>query len=175
MKICKKCQKNKPKTEFNKHTTNKDRLTGKCKQCILEERRIRQDARFNPSFKGEKVCQRCGLKKIKKCFTLNKSTSDGFNGWCKDCTKDSALQQRYGLSIEEYRHILRHQNNRCAICGTTKASGPTNEFVVDHDHKTGKIRGLLCNHCNTGLGKLGDTVETLEKAIKYLKNSSKEN
>ena len=63
--------------------------------------------------------------------------------------------------------ILKKQNNSCAICGTKKPGGH-GTFVVDHCHKTSKIRGLLCNHCNTGLGKLGDNVENLQKAIRYL-------
>ena len=172
MKQCKKCKKIKKITEFSKHATNKDGLCGKCKTCRLEDRRARQNKNFNPNFTGKKQCLRCKLDKPKQMFLLNKSTSDGFNGWCKECTKDVILQQKYGISLQKYNDILQQQGHKCAICRTTKALGPTNEFVVDHDHQTGKVRGLLCNHCNTGLGKLGDTIEALERAIKYLKDSS---
>jgi protein-arginine kinase activator protein McsA len=59
------------------------------------------------------------------------------------------------------------QNNRCYICN----SGPANNqsLHVDHDHITGKVRKLLCNNCNNGIGKLKDSIEILNKAIKYLK------
>lgn len=53
---------------------------------------------------------------------------------------------------------------RCGICGKEPRSG----FVIDHDHKTGRVRGLLCQRCNSGLGSLGDSIEGLKAAIAYL-------
>lgn len=72
----------------------------------------------------------------------------------------------YDLSVDEYNEMLRIQNDRCAICGK-KMLG---RFChIDHCHKTGKVRGLLCHHCNAGIGNLFDDIAILEKAIKYLK------
>lgn len=104
----------------------------------------------------------------KENFILNKSSIDGFNGWCKNCTKDSSLCNRYNISLEDYKKLLILQNEQCFLCGTNDPMGPTNMFVVDHCHKTGKIRGLLCNHCNTGIGKLHDDPQLLRKAADYI-------
>jgi hypothetical protein len=75
----------------------------------------------------------------------------------------------HGLTLEQYENILKSQNGVCAICKSsdskTKGIG---RFCVDHDHLTGEIRGLLCASCNRGIGLLGDKVELLKNAIKYL-------
>lgn len=72
--------------------------------------------------------------------------------------------------------MLEAQNGVCAICGKpesrrSKKTGHIYALHVDHDHKTGDIRGLLCHHCNAGLGHFADNVEAMEKAIAYLKQS----
>jgi hypothetical protein len=63
--------------------------------------------------------------------------------------------------------MLAAQRGGCGICGT-KTVPTIGSFHVDHDHVTGKVRGLLCHHCNVGIGSLGDSVEVLSKAISYL-------
>ena len=74
--------------------------------------------------------------------------------------------KRYGLSEDAYADLLTQQNNRCAICSTPLVTG--RHCHVDHCHTTGKVRGLLCSHCNLMLGHAKDSVEILQKAIKYL-------
>jgi hypothetical protein len=76
-----------------------------------------------------------------------------------------ALKQKYGLSLAEYDTMMNEQNGGCAICGAN-----TNRLHVDHNHKTGKLRGLLCSNCNTSLGKFKDDVQILKKAITYIKD-----
>jgi len=73
---------------------------------------------------------------------------------------------RYGL--KDYDALLARQGGRCAICRTDRPGGVGKHFRVDHDHVTKKIRGLLCNRCNVGLGMLGDDYRSLERAIRYL-------
>ena len=75
---------------------------------------------------------------------------------------------RYGLTEADYKELLLTQNNVCAIC-----LGPsTNEnFLVDHNHITGEIRGLLCRLCNTGLGSFRDSPSYLRSAIAYLEGN----
>ena len=73
--------------------------------------------------------------------------------------------KKYGITIVEYELMEKKQNCRCAICGK-KQSGK--KLAVDHCHKTGRVRGLLCGNCNSGIGKLNDDVEILKKALKYL-------
>lgn len=79
------------------------------------------------------------------------------------------LLRQYGITIEDYDLLLKKQNGKCAICGTTEPGNRSNNFSVDHDHITGKIRGLLCNDCNRGLGLLKDNAG---KAAKYLRGTS---
>lgn len=88
--------------------------------------------------------------------------------------KNSHLLNRFGISLNEYSQIYMEQGGKCAICGGTHAgtrNGKDKTFAVDHDHKTGKVRGLLCEACNTGIGKLKDDPEVLRSAIRYLERS----
>lgn len=74
---------------------------------------------------------------------------------------------RYGMSREQYTKLNESQNGKCAICGTEPVDG---EFLhVDHDHETNKIRGLVCNLCNRGIGMLRDDPAILEAAARYLR------
>lgn len=82
----------------------------------------------------------------------------------------------YGLTTDGYNKLFSQQNGVCAICGqpeTKKSFGKhIRRLTIDHNHKTGKVRGLLCNGCNVGLGNFLDSVEFLLKAIKYLKGET---
>lgn len=80
-------------------------------------------------------------------------------------SKEYNLKQNFNLTLEDYNTLLQKQNNVCAICGKTCSKS----LAVDHDHKTGKVRGLLCNNCNRALGHFKDSVENLTNAINYLK------
>lgn len=87
------------------------------------------------------------------------------------------LKKCYGMTVEQYDTMLEAQGGRCAICGTDEPGGKTNprdnkpQFNVDHDHETGVNRGLLCNNCNLGIGKLQESVFILESAIDYLRRA----
>jgi hypothetical protein len=77
------------------------------------------------------------------------------------------LWRKFGMTLEDYDQMLASQNGRCAICATTDTA-PWSCFTVDHDHKTGAVRALLCQKCNTSIGHAGDDVERLRKAVAYL-------
>jgi hypothetical protein len=83
------------------------------------------------------------------------------------------LKKRFNISIDDYNHLFLKQKGKCDICDKAESQLDTNGKVkwlsVDHNHDTSEIRGLLCNSCNTGIGKLGDSIKVLENAIKYLK------
>lgn len=96
----------------------------------------------------------------------NKGKTNGITDY------EHRLKSRYGSTLEEYNRIREKQNNCCAICGIHE-SELTRKLCVDHDHKTGKIRGLLCGRCNVGLGHAKDDIDVLQKMREYLDDSIK--
>lgn len=80
--------------------------------------------------------------------------------------RDYELKRKFGITLEEYEELFDTQGGVCFICGQPCSSGRS--LAVDHDHSTGKVRGLLCGACNTGIGKLQDDPELLRKAAEYL-------
>lgn len=82
--------------------------------------------------------------------------------------RDWIIERKYGLTPEAYAAMLANQNGRCAICDADTPGGRFTMFHVDHCHRTGAVRGLLCNACNHLLGNARDNIETLGRAISYL-------
>lgn len=76
------------------------------------------------------------------------------------------LKRDYNLTLEQYNQMFVDQNGVCDICKENPSKGK--QLCVDHDHNTGKVRGLLCNNCNFGIGFLKDSINNLSEAIKYL-------
>jgi len=98
-----------------------------------------------------------------KCGNEFKRTSPR-QKWCKDCVPNRKMRSfimRYNLSASEYEKLSSSNNGLCWICGIRKA------VFVDHNHKTGKVRGFLCSFCNTALPIVEDK-EILKRAIKYV-------
>jgi len=79
-----------------------------------------------------------------------------------------SLKRRYGIAIRDVLALLEKQGGVCAICGKMPEPGKRKGLVVDHDHETELVRGLLCDACNTGLGFFKDNIELLLAAIRYL-------
>ena len=155
------------------------------------------DTRFKKGHKtilvSEKVCKNCGLtykpstNRQKYCGSHSGKSGCSWKNYLELCVKkskvhneirklipnynhNSSIKGKYGITHTDYEYILRKQNNTCAICNLEQNSSITKHMFVDHNHKTGKIRGLLCSKCNFGLGNFKDDIELLENAIKYLKN-----
>lgn len=76
------------------------------------------------------------------------------------------LKSKYGISLEYYDSIKKFQKNRCAIC--KQPESVIGKLVVDHNHKTGQVRGLLCSRCNLGIGFFKESVKRLIRAVIYL-------
>lgn len=77
----------------------------------------------------------------------------------------------YGLTLDQFNQMLEDQSGACLICGHSDMSKPNFFPLVDHCHKTGRVRGLLCMNCNQGIGKMQDSPELLRAAIAYLETS----
>ena len=117
-----------------------------------------------------KTCTKCKVEKPLDAenFPLHNKTKSGFDSWCRKCRatyRSSICRGQFRDSISDQDLIKLKQNTKnCMICGATE------KLVVDHNHKTNKVRGMLCNHCNRGLGHFRDNQKTLLKAIEYLSN-----
>ena len=119
-----------------------------------------------------KICTKCKVEKPlnKEHFPLHNKTKSGFDSWCKECRASYRSETRRGL----YRSMISDENlkdiietvKECVICGSEE------NLVVDHCHKTNTIRGMLCNHCNKGLGHFRDDPDLLEFARIYLLSNS---
>jgi hypothetical protein len=82
------------------------------------------------------------------------------------------LKKLYGITPEQYERMLEDQNHRCAICQEPEKQ--SRRLAVDHDHSTGKVRSLLCQSCNTAIGKLKDDPELIRRAAEYVERHSSE-
>jgi hypothetical protein len=133
-----------------------------------------------------KTCKRCFELKPVTEFCKNKRSKDGLYSYCRPCSNDKTkafysqlsdekkdeynhrgnLKKKFGISPQDYSAMLSKQDGVCAVCKKPDSEGK--RLAVDHCHNTGKIRGLLCGHCNTGLGKFFDNITYLTDAINYL-------
>lgn len=138
---CCKCKEFKPDSEYYKEKKNPDGLKYKCKQCSAVDKRTYR--KKNPDV-SKKEYERRKLKL-------------GTFKW-------EAIKSKYGLSREGYEAMVSAQEGMCALCGERPVKH------VDHCHETGRVRGLLCVQCNTGLGKFNDSPELLKKAVEYLED-----
>lgn len=133
-------------------------------------------------------CTRCGENKPEyKFHRATHKYRGGRQYWCKECTnenrrnwrarnpgKDSEAAKRYhfkrayGMTLDDYYDMLEDQLYKCAICNLDIDKHDREVFDVDHDHKTGKVRALLCHRCNKGLGCFDDDIQRLKWAVDYL-------
>ena len=126
-----------------------------CKQCKnnrkYSERIKRQTA------KGSHKCLNCG-----KARRLDRTR-------CDECSaKGSARSAGHGATLDMRQALFNSQRGLCAICEAVLAGPVEKKVHVDHDHVTGRIRGILCHHCNTALGNFRDDCNLLRRALQYL-------
>ncbi len=193
MKQCTGCKKVKEVDEFYNSSSTKDGKTYKCKLCLNIESKKWQDA--NPEKRKvkalnwkkdnrEKVNKEAReryarnpehyIAKRKKYYEKNREKelerrrkyARENRGKLTQKKREWSLKNIYGITIEQFDEMLKKQKNKCAICKTNKPTGKG--FGVDHNHRTGKIRGILCHHCNIALGGFKDSPELLREAISYL-------
>lgn len=140
-KACIKCAELKPLSRFYKHSTGIDGRRTDCIDCHLEA--------------GRALTRKPGYKR--KPPNNNRRDIYGRH-----------LKRRYGISISTYDEMCAAQNNACAICNSTERKSNNGFLCVDHCHKTGRIRGLLCYRCNRALGHLGDNEISFWKILQYI-------
>lgn len=115
---------------------------------------------------GYKFCKGCGQWKLFHFFYKNRARKGGLEGLCISCINEHRATIK-SLTVEEYDTMLEQQGGGCKVCGRTPEDNGK-RLAVDHNHSTGRIRGLLCDKCNVGLGHLGDSLNRVLKAAEYL-------
>lgn len=130
----------------------------------------------------KKKCCHCKKEKSLSAFCKDGNRVDGIHYTCKVCRskmsresyrknggkkdRDKHLRRTYGITLSDYNAILVKQRGVCEICGSPEK---TKSLAVDHDHKTGKVRGLLCLQCNTLLGRIERNPNLISNILEYLK------
>ena len=125
---------------------------------------------------GEKHCSGpCEKDRPITDFGLHSGTYDGLQSWCRECrTKHSRgqrLKAKFGITELEYNTMLEAQNGVCAICGQSETRikfGRPTMLAVDHNHKTGKVRQLICSKCNMAIGLIDESPTRCDRIRDYL-------
>lgn len=153
---------------MQRHGTTELTIIKTQKQLLIEE--------------GKSYCPSCDTIKPLDCFCKDSYATLRIAVYCKECTSEKGhlsycqsknkrrnyeYQRLYKISLEEYNNMLAKQEKKCLICG--KKEEDKKHLAVDHNHKTGEVRGLLCSACNIALGGFNDSIDLLNKACDYLK------
>ena len=144
---------------------------------------------------NEKQCGKCKIiKEITEFPKLSKNSKsykqfkNGIKPWCKQCYKEYSTkymrkvrktsgsrydhyQRKYGISYDQVKVMLEERNYKCDICNQ-ESDHRYDKLCVDHNHKTGKVRGMLCFSCNTLIGNGKDDPSILDNAAKYLRRTN---
>lgn len=152
--------------EQTETTSNEALLTGKERSTTIPK-----GSRTKPSEMGSentKICRLCDKEKPLSEFYFRKD-SGKYRSECKECLSRLATVRDTGWTQEAYDIAFKEQHGRCAICGKELSSTRYTRLTGDHDHKTGKLRGLLCTKCNTALGLVEENIDTIENMIAYIR------
>lgn len=129
-----------------------------------------------------KTCTKCHTQKSLGEFDPSDRNRTGYFPRCKGCERGRFseyrrlnpekrrqydLKKKFGITLVQYNQLFTEQTGSCALCDKHQ-SEQRKAMAVDHDHKTGEIRALLCHNCNVGLGNFQDNQDLLQKAINYL-------
>lgn len=172
-KLCKKCNKDSEFSEFG-HI---------CKSCKISydkeynlkniNKKRSQSLEYSKSHKNEKQVYDKNYKlnnqdKVVKHRVIRKAAGKSYKEG-----RRSFIRRKYNMTLEDFDNMLILQDGKCKICGNSESKGKNKLLCIDHCHETGKVRGLLCHSCNTGIGNLRDNIDNLKNAIKYLEESLK--
>ncbi|WP_332835394.1 endonuclease VII domain-containing protein [Streptomyces jeddahensis] len=152
-----------------------DGLQVYCRECSAEYYRQRQEAKgktVRPKVsvpEGFKRCPQCGEVRPHDQWERNKSSSDGWASYCRECraqrNRVSYFKRKYGLTPDELEGLIAGQGGVCVICLSARPEH------VDHCHETGRVRGVLCFSCNAALGQLKDQPDAMRRAAAYVEGN----
>lgn len=163
-KKCIRCGNEKPLSEFTFHNREKRQHRNFCHDC--EKIWIRQ---FHKSPQGKEkgrewvANNKEKIKEYKRLYRQDEIKRERN----KIYQRARWLKENFNMTVDDYMVIYEKQNGQCAICKSDQ-NGSRKNFCVDHDHETGKVRGLLCHNCNVSVGLMKDSPSLLRKAAEYL-------
>lgn len=183
-KYCTLCLEDKQLSDYPKCARAPDGLQYRCRSCCAKASSVSRAKRDHEEAKAvkqawykknqEKILARYATKREER-----RKTTAEWDVQHPDQKKlnirKSRLRRFYGLTLQDYDGLKSQQDNRCAICGVIpdgNAAKSYDGFHVDHNHVTGRVRGLLCGNCNTGIGMLKESEVVLQSAIQYLRHHS---
>lgn len=179
-KKCSKCGGNKPLNSdfFHKNSHSKTGFRSDCKDCSNNIARKWRENNRHKALESTKKWREKNRDFWKNNYQKNKNMIDKQHKEYYDKKKVDVplynrkrhLKLKFNITIKEYNKLLLKQNGRCLICGKKELEDSSIKyFIIDHNHKTGDIRGLLCRKCNSFLGFVNDNPLILARAIKYLR------
>lgn len=160
--------------------------TSYCRACNLQylkrRRHAARDLAETHTLVHGKTCIECGVLKAAPAFAASNREQDRYCARCLDCQAQLKAtrvrrrgkgrdwkKQKYGMSIREFDRMLSAQQHACVIC--RKPHSSDKPLCVDHEHASGRVRGLLCGHCNTAIGYLRDNPMFCRLAAEYLETA----
>jgi len=185
-KQCPDCLVMQPLPNFPKNASRRDGYGRYCKFCYSVRYRRHRERKAAAAGKtirvrrvvppGRKYCPRCATDLAENAVVRNRSAHDGLTAYCRTCHnaavreskertggwREYHLRHRYGIGQADVDAMIAHQGGLCAAC---REDEPKH---VDHDHRTGRVRGMLCSLCNQALGNVRDDVTRLQRLIDYL-------
>ncbi|MEU6290046.1 endonuclease VII domain-containing protein [Streptomyces sp. NPDC046988] len=157
---------------FASNRSRPDGLQANCRECAAEYYRRRQEAQGRtvrvkvPVPRGHKRCPQCEGVKPHSEWERSRSSSDGWASYCRECRAErnriGYFKRKYGLAPAELDAMVAEQQGVCCICLAAPAEH------VDHCHKTGRVRGVLCFSCNAALGQFKDRPDAIRRAAAYV-------
>lgn len=161
MKRCRICDESKPLSDFYRMDGMRDGHRNECKACNLAQQHERYLADPERAKARVKQWQRDNADRVNAYWRERRQEPE-----VKRRERDAYLKRKFGISVDEYDAMLAEQGGVCAVCSRLPTPGIS--LHVDHDHETGRIRGLLCFRCNNALGDLEDDPGLLRAAARYL-------
>lgn len=178
VRTCSTCNTTKPLTDFALRGKNRpDERHFRCRGCMAqlsdehykqnrahEMKRAAEGKAALLASNAERICAGCKLALAPDLFSADARSRDGFKRVCVHCDRAT----RYGVTRAVVQLLWDFQDHKCRVCGEPQTLFGKNSICVDHDHNTGKVRGLLCSKCNVALGAVRDDPQILVGLIQYL-------
>lgn len=159
-KACTSCGESKPLSEYHNSISTKDGHYAMCKPCVLAKNREWRSANRGKVAESKR---RYMMRNRDAIRAHRKAYMEAHKVEAAEYRRRWNLAKRYGITLEQYAEMWSRQGGLCGVCQKSHR-----RMVVDHDHDTGAVRGILCHRCNICLGGLGDNLGGVMRVVRYL-------